>query len=323
VVIECQKCGTKFNIDETRIKDAGVKVRCSVCKNVFEAYPPVELLVEEAHVAARGREELGKKPEAERRELRDQEIDFDKLFEDSLEDLRGFEGEAAQDLEGPEEKEPEKQERPWRDVPPTAIKPDADEMYPDQAEVPSAIYYEKRPRKSHFLSVFLVIILLLVAATAAIFFWAPELIPDSLSILKRGEKPEAADVSARLLSFKDVTGSFVDSKKSGQLFVIRGLITNRYQKNRGFILVKGTILDDKGKVVKQKLAYAGNNLKLEDLKVLPVEEIDRAMENRSGINNINLNVASGASIPFMIVFGNLPDNLSEFTVEAVSSSPAK
>ncbi len=321
MVIECQKCGTKFNIDETRIKEAGARVRCSVCKNVFEVHPPGELFVEEAHVAAGGKEELGKRPEAERRERRDQEIDFDRLFEDSLEDLRGFEGEAAQDLEAPEEEEPAKQERPVRDVPRTAIRPDAGERYPGGG--PSAIYYEKRPRRSHFLSIFLVIILLLIGATAAIFFWAPELIPDSLSILKPGEKPEVSDVSARRLSFKDVTGSFVDSKKAGQLFVIRGMVTNRDQKSRGLILVKGTILDDKGKVVKQKLAYAGNDLKLEDLKALTMEEIDRAMENRSGINNINLNVASGASIPFMLVFGNLPDNLSEFTVEAVSSSPAK
>jgi len=35
----------------------------------------------------------------------------------------------------------------------------------------------------------------------------------------------------------------------------------------------------------------------------------------------NFNLPSGATIPFMIVFDNLPDNLSEFTVEAVSSSP--
>jgi hypothetical protein len=60
---------------------------------------------------------------------------------------------------------------------------------------------------------------------------------------------------------------------------------------------------------------------VEELKVLPMEAINKAMENRFGKGKINLNVAPDSSIPFMIVFGNLPDNLSEFTVEAVSSSP--
>ena len=37
----------------------------------------------------------------------------------------------------------------------------------------------------------------------------------------------------------------------------------------------------------------------------------------------NLNVAQGTYIPFIVVFEDLPENLSEFTVEAVSSFPGK
>jgi len=36
-----------------------------------------------------------------------------------------------------------------------------------------------------------------------------------------------------------------------------------------------------------------------------------------------MDIAPNASIPFMIVFENLPEDVSEFTVEAISSSPAK
>lgn len=318
MIIQCQKCRTRFNIDETLIKGAGSKVKCSVCKHVFEAYPPGEVLVEEAHVAAGEREELEKSPESEQM---DQEIDFDKLFENTLEDMGRLEAGAAEDFEGPEEEEPDKEELPEKGIPSTDVEAETDKGYPEEAEVTPAISYQERPRRSHFLSVFLVVILLIVGAAGAIVFWTPELIPDSLSILRPAEKREVADVSARLLSFKDVTGAFVDSKKAGHLFVIRGLVGNKYQKSRSFILVKGTILDDRGKVVKQKLAYAGNTYKVEELKVLPMEAINKAMENRFGKGKINLNVAPDSSIPFMIVFGNLPDNLSEFTVEAVSSSP--
>jgi len=320
VIIHCQECGTRFNIDETLLKGSGTKVKCSVCKHIFEAYPPDEVFGEEPPVSAGEREQIEEPPAAEKT---DQEIDFDKLFEDSLEDLGGLEADAPEVLEEPEEEVPDEEELPEKDIPSTDFDAEPHPGYPEEKEFPAEIPYQDRPRKSHFLSVFLVIILLLVGGAVAIFFWAPELIPDSLSILKPTDKGETADSSARLLSFKDVTGSFVNSKKAGHLFVIRGLVRNKYPKSRSFVLVKGTILDDKGKVVKQKLAYGGNTFKAEALKELPMEEINKALENRFGKGKKNLNVAPGASIPFMIVFGDLPDNLSEFTVEAVSSSPGK
>jgi hypothetical protein len=180
---------------------------------------------------------------------------------------------------------------------------------------------QKRSRKRHVLPVLLVIVLILIGAAAAIFLWAPEIIPDSLSMLKPAEKQEITDMGVRRLSFKSVTGSFVDSENSGNLFVIRGEITNDYPKSRSFILIKGSILDDKGQVVKRKLAYAGNNFKEEEIKSLPLEKINVAMKNRYGMGRENVDMAPGAKIAFTIVFENLPKNLSEFTVEAVSSSP--
>ncbi|MCK5723488.1 MAG: DUF3426 domain-containing protein, partial [Gammaproteobacteria bacterium] len=181
---------------------------------------------------------------------------------------------------------------------------------------------QKRSRKRHLLPVLLVIILILIGAAAAIFLWAPEIIPDSLSMLKPVEKQEITDMGVRRLSFKSVTGSFVDSGNSGNLFVIRGEITNDYPKSRSFILIKGSILDDKGQVVKRKLAYAGNNFKEEEIKSLPLEKINKAMKNRYGMGRKNVDVAPGAKITFTLVFEDLPKNLSEFTVEAVSSSPS-
>lgn len=105
------------------------------------------------------------------------------------------------------------------------------------------------------------------------------------------------------------------------LFVIRGEVSSKYRKPRSYILIKGNILDDKGQVIKSELAYAGNTFTDEELKSLPYDEIKRAMKNKDGMARQNFNVPPGTSIPFMIAFRSLPDNLSEFTVEAVSSSP--
>jgi len=45
------------------------------------------------------------------------------------------------------------------------------------------------------------------------------------------------------------------------------------------------------------------------------------MGNQFGASLANLNVTSGQSIPFTIVFRNLPKSLSEFVVEVVDSKP--
>jgi len=94
-----------------------------------------------------------------------------------------------------------------------------------------------------------------------------------------------------------------------------------YNKIRSFILVKASIMDDKGKVVREKSAYAGNIFEEEELKKLPLAEINERMKNRPGLAKNNYNIEPGTSVDFEIVFENLPDNLSEFTVGAVSSSP--
>lgn len=35
MIIQCEKCRTKFRLDDSRVSDKGVKVRCSKCKSVF------------------------------------------------------------------------------------------------------------------------------------------------------------------------------------------------------------------------------------------------------------------------------------------------
>ena len=35
MIIQCEQCRTKFRLDDTKVKEGGVKVRCSKCKHVF------------------------------------------------------------------------------------------------------------------------------------------------------------------------------------------------------------------------------------------------------------------------------------------------
>ncbi len=313
MIIQCEKCQTKFNIDESKLKEQGSKVRCSLCKHTFVVYPPGQGYFEEGETMALSKKEIEKTmaqdlPGA----LHEEEIktgpkDQGSHFDDTLdESLEGPEGEDAAPVDVSHAHTDEEKAGDEKQLEPAHIKEKAT---------------KKRSRKRHLLPVLLVIVLILIGAAAAIFLWAPGIIPDFLSMLKPVEKQEISDMGVRRLSFKSVTGSFDDSENSGNLFVIRGEITNDYSKSRSFILIKGSILDDKSQVVKRKLAYAGNNFKEEEIKSLPLEKINKAMKNRYGMGRKNVNVAPGSKIAFTIVFEDLPKNLSEFTVEAVSSSP--
>lgn len=313
MIIQCEKCQTKFNIDESKLKEQGSKVRCSLCKHTFVVYPPEQGYFEEGETMALSKNEIEKTmardlPGA----LHEEEIETEPEDQASP-----FDNALDESLEGPEEE----------DAAPVDVshahaeeEKTGDEKRLGPAQIKEKTT-QKRPWKRYLLPVLLVIVLILIGAAAAIFLWAPEIIPDSLSMLKPAEKQEITDMGVRRLSFKSVTGSFVDSGNSGNLFVIRGEITNDYPKSRSFILIKGSILDDKSQVVKRKLAYAGNNFKEEEIKSLPLEKINKAMKNRYGMGRKNVDVAPGAKIAFTIAFEDLPKNLSEFTVEAVSSSP--
>ena len=313
MIIQCEKCQTKFNIDESKLKEQGSKVRCSLCKHTFVVYPPEQGYFEEGETMALSKNEIEKTmardlpgalhEEEIETEPEDQASPFDNALDESLE---GPEEEDAAPVDVSHAHAEEEKTGDEKRLGPAQIKEKAT---------------QKRPWKRYLLPVLLVIVLILIGAAAAIFLWAPEIIPDSLSMLKPAEKQEITDMGVRRLSFKSVTGSFVDSGNSGNLFVIRGEITNDYPKSRSFILIKGSILDDKSQVVKRKLAYAGNNFKEEEIKSLPLEKINKAMKNRYGMGRKNVDVAPGAKIAFTIAFEDLPKNLSEFTVEAVSSSP--
>ncbi len=39
MIITCKECNSSFNVDDSLIKEAGSKVRCSKCENIFVAYP--------------------------------------------------------------------------------------------------------------------------------------------------------------------------------------------------------------------------------------------------------------------------------------------
>ena len=344
MIIECEKCKSLFRLDEGLLREEGSKLRCSICKHVFIAYPPGWEPVEEERPKPKD-QSLGETVTLESPPvLEDEEgeplleevseSDFDVDFEEEAETKRI---EAISPDQIPEEEEEEEfhlemdyheEEKvpPKKEVPRPAVKRRAPEER--RPEPPARPAQEARPktkkaRRSKLPLVILVIVLLLIGGAGAVILFAPDLVPEQLAFLKGTERQESRDPGVLRLRFTAVTGSFVQNAQAGQLFVIRGTISNNYSDSRSNVLVKGSILDDKGKVVKTKVAYAGNVFTENELKDLPMDQINQGLRNQAGKGNMNVNIKPQASVPFMIVFEELPENLSEFTVEPVSSSPGR
>ncbi|HKI47726.1 MAG TPA: DUF3426 domain-containing protein [Desulfobacteria bacterium] len=356
MVVQCESCQTEFNLDESLLKKEGTKVRCSRCRHVFKAYPSSPTLPDEAD---EGDDVLGGPAPMASAENADESIDevvseTEKGFGEEEDGSAGAELESDLDLiyrdvfsEGEnrsrdEETEPEdKIDDMFQEASrgeeelaksPAPVFPAMDEMEEDRPRVkkekpakpkPKSESPSKKKSSKSSMTVLIPLLFIVLAIGAAYFVWEAKLIPPSvLSMLNMSsDKKEPADAGARLLQFGSVNGVFVDTKSSGPLFVIRGMITNKYPQSRRYLKIKGSILDNKGVVVLSKTAYAGNTFSEDELKTLSLDEILKAADNRDGMAKQNLDVASGATIPFMVVFAKLPDDLSEFTVEAVSSSP--
>lgn len=335
MIVECEECESKFNLDETLLSPGGSKVRCSTCKHVFTAYPP-EAVQEEAPEDDFFDEDLEETLALESRPAFDaedevSEEEFGKAFEEAMEDSETVQTMSPDHIPEEEDEEPvdleeameraaqieeevtrEGAERQHAEAPTVAI---------DRKEIAPTKKKKIKPPRSKVLPIVLILILLVLGGGVGLVFFAPEYLPGFLSFLKPVQKQEATDVGVRRLSFKGVNGSFVQSEKLGQLFVVKGMVTNNYPKSRRFILIKGAILDSNGKVIKRNVVYAGNPFTEMELTGFTLEEIKRRSKTRLGLKRMNFNIKPGESIPFMIVFERLPENLSEFTVEAVSSSP--
>ncbi|MBW1682508.1 MAG: zinc-ribbon domain-containing protein [Deltaproteobacteria bacterium] len=353
MIVQCESCGTKYQLDETLLREEGSKVRCSRCKHVFVVRPPMpDQEVESVSPVTDAQafqetitldgpppppepkeepqevSEQEAKPEVEEEPKEDQEeMDFDKVFEEVVEKEERAQAVSPEDLQDLEMEE----ERVEAEEPLARRARERAASQPGEDKHPPAKEKEKGPAagkagRSVFKTVLGILILLLVlmaGAGAALYFWAPELLPGKVTNLVPKKKHPIRDPGVSRLEFKDVKGAFVESRKAGQLLVIRGKVLNNYPGKRSYIRVRASILDENGRVLKQMAAYAGNNVTDKSLKNATLKEIHQFMDNRKGKGGSNVAVAPGAQIPFMIVFDRLPENMQEFEVEAVSSRPAQ
>ena len=333
MIITCEQCQTKFSLEEDLLKETDSKVRCSVCKHVFAAFPPKEESQIEEAPPEKAEETVVIQPEEvpkEKDQVSNLEDALSKEVEEELskeeEELEPISVEDFSELDSGAIKKEEVEEEEIDGAARVEEEVGAPEELEGEEEGeelfrPQPII-KKRPRSRTLLTI-LLIILILIGAVSALIAFKPGFLPESFPLFKKPlSKEEAFDMGNRRLSFKDLNGTFVDSEKSGKLFVVKGLVTNNYPDRRSFIRIRSNILDSKGTAVKSKIVFAGNPIGDKEIQSLIPEEIDNRLKDKLGKDKMNINIQPNSSIPFMIIFSDLPEDMSEFTVEPISSSPA-
>lgn len=177
-------------------------------------------------------------------------------------------------------------------------------------------------RKGPFSKVLLLLFLLLLGlGGAAGYFYLQDGNLNFARIIERftGQAKPAAAENKININITD-TG-YINNTHAGQLLVVQGQAANNYPSARSAITVKGILLDGKGEPLYQQTVFCGNPLNETTLRQAPYAKIEEAMNNQFGDSLSNMDVAPGATIPFTIVFRNLPENIANINVEVVGSKP--
>ena len=116
---------------------------------------------------------------------------------------------------------------------------------------------------------------------------------------------------------KSVNGRFVTNSTAGTLFVITGRVENPSDIAYSQIEIQGALITKDKTATKTKNVFCGNIIPEDMLKTGNITDIQKLLTVQKGTSNLNADVKPKTSIPFMIVFSELPEKLQNFTVKVI------
>jgi len=294
VIIQCEQCLTKYSFDESLIKGAGVKVRCTRCGKIFfqeNPSPVITPLDEALGTEVSDGEDL--------REMEDLSKTIDELGVD------------------PDDHVPDR----W----------EAETLFPasEEEELGDIFARDIRKRKRSLILGSAIAIPLVIIMLVVVFLWSfPQerhsfvaginaYVPiTKLFDLQSNEQGIGLIKESVVLT--DVKERIVKNWVIGDMLIIEGVVINNHKSNVSAIRVKGKILDKEGAVLAEKESYCNNIITDEELRnILTEQEIYSELENPKGKNLANKIIPPLGKAPFMIVFANPSREAEEFLVELV------
>lgn len=170
-------------------------------------------------------------------------------------------------------------------------------------ELPIGI--EKETKRSFLKMLFLFVLVCAVAAVPIWYLWTN---------YKGAESGQ--------INLTELNGYYTQNAEAGNVFVVTGMAVNNTNKARSFFQVRGILFSKKAEKLVQKEVYCGNVFSSKEVTTLPRAKIESDLMNKVGSKLSNINIAPGKSVPFTIIFFDLPQGTAEFSVEVVGSQIA-
>jgi predicted Zn finger-like uncharacterized protein len=169
----------------------------------------------------------------------------------------------------------------------------------------------------------LFLLLFLLLGGAAYLFYAVSFMGFEIPYLSGYLNPKPKDPTGVLnLATLDINSKFIENEKSGRLFVVTGKVRNGKDTSRRLIRLQGKLFTTGKKLAKTEFTYAGVSFKDQEISQQTIGDIKKKTNNPNG-PAAAVKVLSGQTVPFMVVFSDLPEGLDEFAIEVISSMQAK
>ena len=348
MIIVCPECSTTFNVDSDRIPDGSARVRCARCQHVFLVEKFLEPEAPEAEESVAFTEETASdstEQPPQDNNFNDQPVDDPDFSYDRFQELDTETAEEETFTFGAETKTEDEnftfsetteeadstiekvlatqEETPIQteaiaeeEVPPQPVAAVEPPSEPEVTEQPVQ-KAKSGPVSSIIRMLLLLIIGILIIGGVFVYINGPDQLNQTFQQIfgQQMNRP----VQTGQITLSELEGKFIKNEHDGDLFLIHGEAINNFSQPRAAIQVKGVIFDPNGKPLLQKTVFCGNPITLEELQTLSFVELEKIMGNQFGKNLSNMKVGSKKSIPFDIVFKELPQNLSEFSVKVTSS----
>jgi len=308
MIVTCASCLTKYNLDDSKVKPKGVKVRCSRCKHVFWVVPPPETkqeVIEKFEAFAKYHEELMEPREKEAEIAPAERIEKEEKptqIEESLfEEKPILEEKKETILIAPHIKEEEKVEK----------------------EIPKPkVRVEKERRIFPFVLVGIIIVVLIIFA--ALYFGGDFGLAKRITGYLESPIEKVTNLWNRILG-KEKEGLIIGNlngyeEKVGNisLFIIEGKVNNQSRFTKKHIRLRISIFDRNKTKVAEKDVICGKTLTRGELKNLSPNFFTGDMVIKFNTDQEHI-IPPGKEAPFMVIFKEIPQNATEFSVEIIEA----